>query len=53
SGVGRADSAGLALLVEWMREARRQGREIRFLGMPAQMSAIAEVSGLSELLPVA
>ncbi len=53
SRVGRADSAGLALLVEWMREARRQGREIRFLGMPPQMLAIAGVSGLADLLPIA
>lgn len=52
-GVERSDSAGLALLVEWMREARRHDREIRFVNIPAQMLAIARVSGLDQILPLA
>jgi len=49
-GVERADSAGLALLVEWLREARRRQRQIRFTGVPAQMLSLARVSGVDELL---
>ena len=51
--VERADSAGVALLVAWMRSARRAQRDIRFLNMPAQMLNIARVSGLDSLLPLA
>lgn len=51
-GVERADSAGLALLVEWMRAARRRQIDIRFLNMPAQMLAIARVSSLDQILPL-
>jgi phospholipid transport system transporter-binding protein len=50
SGVTRADSAGLALLVEWLREAGNQGRSITFLHMPAQMLSIARVCGLADIL---
>ncbi|MEJ2688001.1 MAG: STAS domain-containing protein [Gammaproteobacteria bacterium] len=50
--VERADSAGLALLVEWMRAAKRRDTAIRFLNMPAQMLAIARVSSLDQILPL-
>jgi len=50
SGVARADSAGLVLLVAWVREARRRGAELRILHVPDQLRAIARVSGVSGLL---
>lgn len=50
-GVSRSDSAGLALLVEWMREAGRRGTEVRFRNIPEQLLAIARISRLQELLP--
>lgn len=53
SGVARADSAGVALLVAWMRLARQAQRDIRFLNMPSQMHNIARVSGLDAILPLA
>lgn len=52
-GVERADSAGLALLIDWMRSARAAGGSLRFRAMPSQMRAIAEVSDLDEVLPLA
>lgn len=51
-GVERADSAGVALLVAWMRSARHAQRDIRFLNMPSQMLNIARVSGLDAILPL-
>lgn len=51
-GVSRADSAGLALLVEWMRIAKELGKSIQFLNIPQQMLAIARVSGLDQVLPL-
>lgn len=52
AGVTHADSAGLALLVEWTRRARAAGGDIRFEGVPGQLRAAAAVSGLAELLPL-
>lgn len=49
--VGRIDSAGLALLVEWMRCAKRQGVTLRFQNVPERMWAIAKISGLHQILP--
>ncbi len=50
-GVTRADSAGLALLVEWLREARRRQVEVHFENIPPQLQAIARVSRLERILP--
>jgi phospholipid transport system transporter-binding protein len=52
SGIQRSDSAGLALLVECVREARQTGKNIRFFNIPAQMLAIARVSSLDQVLPL-
>ena len=51
-GVRRADSAGVALLVEWLREAKAQSQELCFVNVPAQMLAIIRVTGLEDLLPL-
>jgi phospholipid transport system transporter-binding protein len=48
--VSRADSAGLALLVEWLREAENAGNEIVFINVPEQLLSIARVCGLDEIL---
>jgi phospholipid transport system transporter-binding protein len=50
SGVTEVDSSALSLLLEWRREAARNGREIRFRNLPASMKSLAELYGISELL---
>ncbi len=50
SGITRADSAGLALLVEWLRESVNRGCSIDFLNMPEQLLSIARVCGLADIL---
>lgn len=52
SGVERTDSAGLALLVEWLRQARRRQQNLHFRNIPAQLLAIAKASGLEDILPL-
>ncbi len=49
-GVTRADSAGLALLIEWTRAGMRAGCTIRFTHVPAQLFSIAQVCGLEDIL---
>jgi phospholipid transport system transporter-binding protein len=50
SGLSSGDSAGLAVLIEWLASARRRGATLRFTGVPAQMRAIARISDLEDLL---
>ena len=49
-GVSRADSAGLALLVEWLRESEAAGNTIKFVNVPAQLLSIARLCGLDDIL---
>jgi len=53
AGVGRIDSAGLALLLEWSSVAREAGRVIRYRNMPDALLALAGISDVAELLGVA
>lgn len=52
TGVQRSDSAGVALLVDWLRQAQQHDVTLQFTDMPAQMHSIAAVSGLDEILPL-
>jgi len=50
AGVTRVDSAGLSLLLEWLRLAHREGRALRFTALPDKLLAIARLSGVDGLL---
>lgn len=48
--VTHSDSAGLVLLIHWMRINNSNNKKIIFQNIPEQMLAIAKASGLDELL---
>lgn len=50
AGVKQSDSSGLALLLEWLRLARRKQQHIVFQNMPRQIDALARISEVDELL---
>ena len=50
SGVTTCDSAGVAMLVDWLRITRSNGHDLRFHGAPQQMLAIARVAELMPML---
>jgi phospholipid transport system transporter-binding protein len=50
AGVERTDSAGLALLVDWIARARAEGVSLHYLAMPAKLRSLAEISDVGELL---
>ena len=50
SGVTAADSAGLALLLEWVTWANHTVREVRFTGLPERVMAIAKTTEVEGLL---
>ena len=49
-GVAESDSAGLALLIEWLRIARQGSKTIRFANVPAQIEALARISEVEDLI---
>jgi len=53
SQVTNADSAGLALLIEWYRWAVQRNQSMRFIGAPQQLRALAKISDLESVLPFA
>lgn len=50
NAVTRADSAGLALMVEWLKQAKRHDASLRVVNMPDQMLAIARMVKLDSFL---
>lgn len=50
SAVTPADSAGLAVLIDWLGVAKRTGRRLRYTQLPEGLTALASISDLAELL---
>jgi phospholipid transport system transporter-binding protein len=50
AGITSSDSAGLAVLLDWMSAARHAQRSLCFLNLPEQLKALARISDLEELL---
>ena len=51
AGVEEADSAALSLLLEWRREAKLRGYGLRYASLPQAIRSLAEVYGVSSLIP--
>jgi len=50
AGVPEGDSAGLALLIEWLRLAKQHQQELHFANLPTQIAALAKISEVEDLL---
>lgn len=48
--VTEVDSSALSLLLEWRREALRNGRTIHYLNLPGNLKSLADLYGVTELL---
>jgi phospholipid transport system transporter-binding protein len=53
SGVGDADSAGLAVLIDWLATASKQGRGLQFSNLPPGILASAKISDVETILGLA
>lgn len=53
SGITGSDSAGLAVMLEWMDSYKAAGQQLHFLNVPESLLEIARVSNLIDLLPLA
>ena len=52
AGITKADSAGLALLLEWLRLATLNGVDLHYINLPRQLQAMAHVAGVDEILVI-
>lgn len=50
SAISHADSAGLAVLLDWLAQAKRSGRTLRLHQLPQGLLALARISAVDELL---
>ncbi len=48
--VTQADSAGLAVLLEWLTWGRKNGRQLRLTHLPEAIQAVARISEIEGLL---
>ena len=51
TGVTEADSAALALIFKWQRDAEKKDRKIHCLNIPANVLALAKLYGVDTLIP--
>lgn len=45
--VDQSDSAGLALVIEWLKSAKTAQRQIKFSHIPTQLLTLAKLSGFA------
>ena len=50
SGLGASDSAGLAVMLDWLAIAKHAGRALRFAQLPPPLAALARISDVEQLL---
>lgn len=50
SRIEAADSAGLAVLIDWLAAARASGHALRYVGLPQGFAALARISEVEALL---
>jgi phospholipid transport system transporter-binding protein len=50
AGVTMADSAGLAVLLDWLAAAKLSGQSLKFTALPKDLMVLARISELEALL---
>lgn len=52
SQIGHVDSSAFALMIHWLRAARKRKIDIHFSNIPERLKALAEMSNLEQVLPL-
>ena len=50
SGITVVDSAAVALLLEWRRQAAARGKQLAFVNLPSNLLALAQLYGVADLI---
>ena len=53
AGIDAVDSAAVALLLEWRRQAGRRGKTLHFVNLPENLIALARLYGVEDLIAAA
>lgn len=53
AAVSEADSSALAVMLGWMRSAESAKKPLKFINVPDNIRALAELYGVEKLLPLA
>lgn len=49
ANAGRTDSAGIAMMLEWIETASKHGQRLTLNNLPEQIGQFVEINGLGEL----
>ena len=49
-GVTELDSSAISMLLEWQREAKRHGRQMRFTNTPPKLQSLVRLYGVADLV---
>ena len=52
AGITEVDSSGLAVMFGWQRAAQAQGKSLAVVNPPHNLRSLADVYGVTELLPL-
>lgn len=52
AAVEALDSAAVSLLLAWLRQAQERSVTLRYTNLPANLTSLAQMYGVAELLPV-
>jgi ABC-type transporter Mla MlaB component len=52
SGAHAADSSALSLMLEWQRHLKREGRDIAFTRVGANLVSLTHLYGIADLIPI-
>lgn len=52
ANISHSNSAGIALLLEWMKLAQQKGVQIKYHNLPESLGVIARAYGVDQDLPV-
>lgn len=50
ANVTEIDSSAVALLLHWRREATRLGKELRYVHLPQNLAALAQLYGVDQMI---
>jgi len=50
AGLGRVDSAAVAVLLAWRRRALQESKSLVFAGVPSNLAALAQLYGVEQLI---
>jgi phospholipid transport system transporter-binding protein len=53
AGIDAVDSAAVALLLEWRRQAGRRGKTLQFVNLPENLIELARLYGVEDLIAAA